>query len=67
MVTIRDALGVRRASGMQAKRLNEIGNELDEKKIIEYKPVKEIQGHRPMEVVFGAILGFFIGLGFSVL
>lgn len=67
MVTIRDALGVRRAAGMQARRLNEIGKDLSEKKIIDYKPLKEIQGHRPMEVVFGTILGFFIGLGFSVL
>lgn len=67
MVTIRDALGVRRASGLQARKLNELGVELNEKKLIEYKPIKEILGHRPMEVVFGAILGFFIGLGFAVL
>ncbi len=67
MVTIRDALGVRRASGLQARKLNELGNELSDKKMIEYKPIKEILGHRPMEVIFGAILGFFIGLGFAVL
>ncbi|MBR5964889.1 MAG: divergent PAP2 family protein [Treponema sp.] len=67
MVTIRDALGVRRASGLQAKKLNELGNELSDKQMIEYKPIKEILGHRPMEVIFGAILGFFIGLGFAVL
>ena len=67
MVTIRDALRVRRASGLQAKKLNELGGELSEKKVLDYKPIKEILGHRPMEVVFGAILGFFIGLGFAVL
>ena len=67
MVTIRDALGVRRSSGLQARKINELGNELLEKKLIDYKPIKEILGHRPMEVVFGAILGFFIGLGFAVL
>lgn len=67
MVTIRDALGVRRASGMQAKKLNELGSELQERAIISYKPIKEIMGHRPSEVVFGAIFGFFIGLGFAVL
>jgi acid phosphatase family membrane protein YuiD len=44
-----------------------LGNELSDKKMIEYKPIKEILGHRPMEVIFGAILGFFIGLGFAVL
>lgn len=67
MVTIRDALGVRRASGLQARKLNELGNELSDKNMIDYKPIKEILGHRPMEVIFGAILGFFIGLGFAVL
>ena len=67
MVTIRDAMGVRRSSGLQAKKLNELGSELSEKNLVEYKPIKEILGHRPMEVIFGAILGFFIGFGFAVL
>ena len=67
MITIRDALGVRRASGLQARKLNEIGKALQTKDILKYKPIKEVQGHNPMEVVVGAILGFFIGFGFSVL
>ena len=32
-----------------------------------YKKIKEVQGHTPMEVIVGIILGFFIGVGFSVL
>lgn len=68
MVTIRDALGVRRANGIQASMLNQIGNELQDKGLIEeYKNLKEVQGHSPMEVIVGSILGFFIGVGFSVL
>lgn len=67
MITVRDALGVRRANGIHAKKLNEMGQKLDEKNIIEYKPIKEVLGHNPMEVVFGAILGFFIGLAFTTL
>ncbi len=67
MVTVRDALGVRRASGIQARTLNEVGRELKEKDILNYKPVKEVLGHKPMEVVVGAILGFFVGLAFAVL
>lgn len=67
MITIRDALGVRRANGIHAKRINEMGQQLDEKEIIKYKPIKEVLGHNPMEVVFGAILGFFIGLAFVTL
>lgn len=67
-VTIRDALGVRRASGIQAHMLNEIGHELEEKKVLgKYEKIKEVQGHAPLEVVIGCLLGFVIGLAFSVL
>ena len=67
LVTIRDAVGVRRASGIQATILNKIGQKLSEKGIMDFKPIKEVQGHRPAEVAIGCLLGFFIGLAFSVL
>ena len=68
LVVIRDAFGVRRSSGIQAKKLNEIGNELKDKKIIDnYKPLKEVDGHTPMEVLCGCLLGFLVGLSFSLL
>ena len=68
LVVIRDAFGVRRSSGMQAKRLNEIGNELKDKEIIDnYKSLKEVDGHTPMEVLCGCLLGFLVGLSFSLL
>ena len=66
-VTIRDAVGVRRASGIQAKVINAIGKKLSEKGIMEFKPIKEVQGHTPSEVFIGCLLGFFVGLAFSVL
>ena len=67
LVTIRDAVGVRRANGLQAAMLNKIGRLLAAKKIIEeVKPIKEVQGHTPAEVIIGSLLGFFIGLAFSV-
>ncbi|MGI5096690.1 divergent PAP2 family protein [Treponema socranskii] len=67
LVTVRDALGVRRASGIQAKRLNEIGKELDRQKIIAYTPIKEVQGHTPLEVIVGLLIGFSIGFAFALL
>ena len=68
LVTIRDAFGVRHSSGIQAKKFNEIGAELENNKVIsEYKKIKEVNGHTPMEVLCGCFLGFFIGLAFSVL
>ena len=68
LVTIRDAFGVRHSSGIQAKKINEIGAELENNKVIsEYKKIKEVNGHTPMEVLCGCFLGFFIGLAFSTL
>ena len=67
LVVMRDAVGVRRASGIQAKTLNELGKKLESKELLDFKPVKEINGHKPIEVIMGAFLGFFIGLAFSIL
>lgn len=66
MVTIRDAVGVRRSSGIQAKKINEIGKKLHEKNIIEFKAIKEVNGHTPMEVTIGCLLGVIIGLAYSL-
>lgn len=67
LVTIRDALGVRRASGIQATELNKLGSALSEKGLVDFKPIKEVHGHKPVEVIMGCVLGFFIGLAFSIL
>ena len=66
MVTIRDAVGVRRSNGIQAQKINEIGRLLNKKDIIDYKPIREVNGHTPMEVTIGCLLGFFIGLALSL-
>jgi uncharacterized protein len=67
LVVIRDAMGVRRAAGLQAKTLNQLGKELNSRSGIPYRPVKEVHGHSPSEVVIGSLLGFFIALAFSTL
>ena len=68
MIVIRDAFGVRRSSGIQSQKLNKIGKELAEKKVLHtYDSIKEVNGHTPMEVICGCILGFFIGMAFSLL
>ena len=60
MVVMRDAVGVRRASGLQALALNLLGKSTAEKLGIEFEPVKEIKGHAPLEVLIGGILGIII-------
>jgi len=64
MVVIRDSLGVRRAAGIQAKALNNLGKLTAEKTGIEFNTIKEIEGHKPIEVVAGGILGIAIAVCF---
>jgi acid phosphatase family membrane protein YuiD len=63
-ITIRDALGVRRAAGSQAKAINQLITALSPKFRLKIKPVKEIHGHRGPEVLVGILLGFFIAVAF---
>jgi len=67
MVVLRDALGVRRAAGLQAKALNTLGKQFAEKTGFEFHAVKEVQGHTPLEVVVGSLLGIMIAVGFYLL
>jgi acid phosphatase family membrane protein YuiD len=60
LIVMRDALGVRRSSGLQARSLNSFGRAAGEKLGIDFHPVKEVQGHTPMEVLVGTLLGIFI-------
>lgn len=67
MLIIRDAMGVRRSAGLQAQALNRLGRQLSEKYGVQFEPVKEVSGHTPSEVSVGILLGFFIGVAFSIL
>jgi len=66
LVVLRDAVGIRRASGLQARALNHLGRQVAEKTGIDFHSVKEIQGHTPLEVLVGALLGIFIAAGFAL-
>ena len=65
MVVMRDAMGVRRATGLQAHAINLLGRHMAERTGIEFHPVKEIQGHGPLEVIVGAVLGIFIAAAYA--
>ncbi|MCE1206214.1 MAG: divergent PAP2 family protein [Spirochaetia bacterium] len=62
LIVIRDALGVRRSSGLQAKTLNRLGQDLSRKLGITYTALKEVHGHTWPEVIAGSILG--LGIAF---
>jgi acid phosphatase family membrane protein YuiD len=63
LVVLRDAMGVRRSAGLLARALNSLGKTVSEKTGLVFNPVKEIQGHTPLEVVIGGLLGMFIAAG----
>ena len=62
IIIMYDASGVRRAVGKQAAVLNQIIDDLHHKKHIEQKKLKELVGHTPIEVLFGALLGILTAL-----
>lgn len=59
IVVMRDASGIRRAAGKQAQVINQISEELGKKKR-SFKDITlpELLGHTPLQVLFGALLGF---------
>jgi acid phosphatase family membrane protein YuiD len=67
LIVMRDAMGVRRSSGIQARTLNLLGRQLAENVKIDYHPIKEVHGHAPLEVVIGALLGIFIAAAYAYL
>jgi len=63
VVVMYDAAGVRRAAGQQAKILNKMLDnwETADADFIEIE-LKELLGHTPVQVFFGAVIGILIGL-----
>ncbi|MDR0878987.1 MAG: divergent PAP2 family protein [Treponema sp.] len=67
IVVMRDAVGVRRSSGLQARALNNLGSQMLDRMDIDFRSVKEVNGHTPLEVVVGALLGIFTAAAFALL
>lgn len=62
LVTMFDAQTWRRSIGVQARILNNIVDDIQEKgKVEEYK-LKELVGHTPVEVFVGAVIGLVVFL-----
>ncbi len=65
VVTMFDAQGVRRSTGMQAELLNRILDDIYWRGKIEEEKLKELIGHTPVEVFAGALMGFFVAIIFN--
>lgn len=63
LVVMYDASGIRRAAGHHAQLINRVIDVMEEDNRIEPEDdLKEILGHKPIEVVAGAILGVLIAI-----
>ena len=60
MIVIRDATGMRHEVGVHARTLNMILKEFNEGKESAEDTLKELVGHTPLQVFFGAILGIIV-------
>jgi uncharacterized protein len=61
-IVMYDAAGVRQAAGEQAKLLNKLIDKLSPEDRVNGEMLKELIGHKPSEVLAGAIIGFFTGV-----
>lgn len=67
LIVMYDSAGVRQAAGKQARILNQIMNDLGEKKLKGDK-LRELIGHTPLEVIAGGFLGIIYAfIGYLVL
>ncbi|HWR40013.1 MAG TPA: divergent PAP2 family protein [Patescibacteria group bacterium] len=58
LITVIDAMGLRRAVGRQASRINQLEKQAGRTD----RPLRERQGHTPLEVLGGAVLGMLLAL-----
>ena len=72
IVVMRDAVGVRRETGKQAASIKELASTvnrafLNKNAEIRTENLKVLVGHTPLQVVFGAILGFIISISYILI
>lgn len=67
LIVMYDAAGVRYETGKQATIINFLMEEIKEHKEFHMEKLKELIGHRPIEVLMGAILGIAVSVGYCLL
>ncbi|HUC87116.1 MAG TPA: divergent PAP2 family protein [Candidatus Saccharimonadales bacterium] len=65
-IVMYDSFGVRRSAGEQAIAINQILDSMDQDHLEHPRiHLREILGHKPLEVTLGAVLGLFLGCLFN--
>lgn len=63
-IVMYDAAGIRRAAGKQAEIVNQLVDDMYQSGEISRERLKELLGHKPIEVFAGALLGIALALLF---
>jgi uncharacterized protein len=63
MIVIYDATGVRRQAGIQAKKINDMVEELLKGHPLSQETLREVIGHTPLEALGGVLLGLLVAQG----
>lgn len=63
-LALRDAMGIRQYIGKQGKVINELVEDLNEDRYLDdrYPQLIEKVGHTPMQIIAGALIGFFVAI-----
>jgi len=67
LVVMHDAQGIRRAAGQQAEAINFLFSKLEDQGIKLDQKLKELLGHRPIEVMAGGVLGLIVAIVASLI
>jgi acid phosphatase family membrane protein YuiD len=67
LIVMHDAAGVRQEAGNQARAINKIVEHFFVDGEIDINRLKELIGHRPIEVLAGAGLGILVAVGYNLL
>ena len=67
LIVMYDAAGVRYETGKQATIINYLMEEIREHNEIHMEKLKELIGHRPIEVLMGALLGIAVSVAYGFL
>jgi hypothetical protein len=67
LIVMYDAAGVRYETGKQATIINFLMEEIREHNEIHMEKLKELIGHRPIEVLMGALLGIVVSVAYGFL
>jgi len=62
IIITHDAMGVRRETGVQARVINQLMQDMFSEQYIDFSKLKEMIGHEPSEVLTGSILGIAIAV-----